>query len=91
MATPSPNCKLRITPVKVHRQVAIFELFTGEPRVYSIYRRRRSVWNNHDGVKPSISSLSDTNIFDIQMFLGKLLYLCFLRFINIAALNNICC
>lgn len=39
-ATPSPNCKLRITPVKVHRQVAIFELFTVEPRVYSIHRRR---------------------------------------------------
>lgn len=65
-ATPSPNCKLRITPVKVHRQVAIFELFTGEPRVYSIYRRR-SVWNNHDGVKPGISSLSDTNIFNADV------------------------
>jgi len=38
-ATPFPNCKLRITPVKVHRQVAIFELFTRERGVCSIYRR----------------------------------------------------
>lgn len=86
-ATPSPNCKLRITPVKVHRQVAIFKLFTGEPRVYSIYRRR-SVWNNHDGVKPGISSLSDTNIFGADVSRKIIISLRLLRFINVATLNK---